>query len=148
MNNNGNSQVFQLFQIHVSTNCDGAANFGEKLRRERYETNEVIYGETGSFQRDLLLTKFYNKGIRSSLASCTIIDEVDNMCIDNICNTLYISHSIGDLKFVKELYLHIWAAVNMKDCDTYSEESVRMVEQYINKQIEQSIIVFPSHLPT
>lgn len=50
-------QMFGLFNINVSNNCDAKANADENVRKERYAKNEVIYGEIGHFQRDLLLTK-------------------------------------------------------------------------------------------
>lgn len=50
-------QMFALFDIHVSNNCDAKANGDENLRKERYAKNQVIYGEIGNFQRDILLTK-------------------------------------------------------------------------------------------
>ena len=72
--------MFEIFDINVSCNCDEEANANEKVRKERYEKNSVIYGEIGHFQRDILLTKYYEKDIRKQLAKCLIVDEVDSMC--------------------------------------------------------------------
>jgi hypothetical protein len=129
--------MFGLFDISVSNNCDAEVSSNEKLRKERYEKNTVIYGEIGHFQRDILLTKYYEKDIRSKLATCLIIDEVDSMCIDNMCNTLYISHQIADLRYLKELYCFIWQAVNMKDTNEYTMVNVEKVEKFIQKLIKE-----------
>ena len=80
--------------------------------------NNVIYGEIGYFQRDILLQNFFNKEIRpnakQTVGDILILDECDNMMIDNANKVLYISHSIDDLKYIKDLFLHIWGAVNGK----------------------------------
>ena len=139
-------EMFDIFGISVSNNCDADANANEKLRRERYEKNAVVYGEIGHFQRDILLTKYYDKDIRKELASCLIIDEVDSMCIDNMCNTLYISHQIADLRYLKEIYCYIWQAVNARDTWQYSVANVEKVKEYIEKLSGDKQLHFPSNL--
>ena len=125
--------MFSKFGIKVSCNCDAAADNNETLRRERYENNHVIYGEIGHFQRDLLLTKYYGKDIRMKNATCLIVDEVDSMCIDNMCNTLYISHQIADLRYMSDIFVYIWQAVNAHDTGIYSIQNVKKV-YYFNKR--------------
>jgi hypothetical protein len=139
-------EMFNLFKIKVSNNCDSKANAEESTRRERYEKNSVIYGEIGHFQRDLLLTKYYNKNIRKSLATCLIIDEVDSMCIDNMCNTLYISHQIGDLRELKDIYIYIWQAVNTPGTSSHTTRNVEEVKKYIEKLIQNKQITYPCNL--
>lgn len=139
-------EMFSLFCIKVSNNCDAKAEADESVRRDRYAKNEVIYGEIGHFQRDLLLTKYYNKNIRHKLANCLIVDEVDSMCIDKMCNTLYISHQIADLRELKDIYVYIWQAVNARDCSKHTAQNISNVESYINKLITERIIRYPSNL--
>lgn len=45
-----------------------------------------------------------------------ILDEADNMVIDNADKTLYISHHITDMRHLRDVFLHIWGAVNSNDC--------------------------------
>ena len=139
-------EMFGIFDISVSNNCDAEANSNEKLRKERYEKNSVIYGEIGHFQRDILLTKYYDKDIRKANATCLIIDEVDSMCIDNMCNTLYISHQIADLRYIKEIYCFIWQAVNSNDTSNYTSVNVNKVKEYIEKLIQENQIHYPKSL--
>lgn len=120
--------MFGKFGITVSCNCDADADANEALRRERYSNNKIMYGEIGHFQRDLLLTKYYDKTIRTNHATCLIVDEVDSMCIDNICNTLYISHQIADLRFISDIFVFIWQAVNARDTSYYSIQNVKKVD--------------------
>ncbi|CAF0718769.1 unnamed protein product [Brachionus calyciflorus] len=139
-------EMFEFFGISVSNNCDSLANSDENLRKERYSKNTIIYGEIGNFQRDILLTKYFEKEIRNNLAGCLIVDEVDSMCIDNICNTLYISHQISDLSYLKDIYCSIWHAVNLKDTSNYTEENVNKVKNYLENLIEKKHFLFPSNL--
>ncbi len=41
--------------------------------------------------------------------------------IDNADKTLYISHDINDLKYLRDLFIQIWACVNSKTESYYSE---------------------------
>lgn len=130
--------MFAKFGITVSCNCDADADANEAIRRERYANNKIMYGEIGHFQRDLLLTKYYDKNIRAKHATCLIVDEVDSMCIDNICNTLYISHQIADLRFISDIFVFIWQAVNSPDTGFYSIQNVKKVIwsfSFVNIQI-------------
>ncbi len=138
--------MFALFKINVTNNCDAAADANEATRKERYEQNTVVYGEIGHFQRDLLLTKYYNKGIRKQLATCLIIDEVDSMCIDNMCNTLYISHQIASLRELKDIYIRIWQATNLSGSSEYTTRNVDQVKKYIERLIDERQIKIPFNL--
>ncbi|RNA04041.1 pre translocase subunit, partial [Brachionus plicatilis] len=137
---------FKLFNLNVSNNCDLDASQYEHVRQNRYQNNQVIYGVIGNFQRDLLLTKYYAKPIRKELATCLIVDEVDSMCIDNMCNTLYISHQIADLKYLKDVYVYIWQAVNMFDTAEYTVKNVEKIKSFIELKIKESQIVYPTSL--
>ena len=112
--------MFAKFGIEVSCNCDADADANEVLRRERYASNKIMYGEIEHFQRDLLLTKYYGKNIQGNHATCLIVDEVDSMCIDNICNTLYISHQIADLRFMSDIFVaHFCSYLADRECTGY-----------------------------
>ena len=55
-----NKDIYQLLQVTVGHNCsDETAE-----RKKSYKENQVVYGEMGMFQRDLLLDRFYDKNIR------------------------------------------------------------------------------------
>ncbi|CAF0787513.1 unnamed protein product [Brachionus calyciflorus] len=138
--------MFGLFGFSVSNNCDAKASMDEKVRKDRYEKNEIVYGEIGHFQRDLLLTKYYDKDIRKKLATCLIVDEVDSMCIDNICNTLYISHQIADLRLLKALYVHVWKAVNDPELAEFCPMNEKKVKEYVQKLIDDGLVMLTENL--
>ena len=135
----GYKSFYSLFDIKVSNNCDHDCDNptkGEKTRIKRYRNNTVIYGETSYFQRDILLTKFFNKKLRPKFISdVLIIDECDNMLIDNCEKILYISHNIADLRYIKDVFIHIWAAVNSQTEGMYSPKNVNKIYDYIQEML-------------
>jgi hypothetical protein len=75
-----------------------------------------------------------------------IEDEVDNMCIDNICNTLYISHQTADLAHLKQIYVYIWQAIHYSDVSDYSIQVVDKVKELILRFFNERKITYPTHL--
>lgn len=68
------------------------------------------------------------------------------MCIDNMCNTLYISHQIADLRELKDIYVFIWQAVHMRDTSEHTAHNVSQVIAYIEKLTREGHIKYPSNL--
>ena len=130
----GYADFFALFNLTCSNNCDDQCERSEEERKKRYEDACIMYGEAGFFQRDILLTKFFGKGIRpgSGIADALILDEVDNMMLDNATRTLYISHHITDMRHLRDLFIRLWAAVNGKE-SAYTEDNVRKIKKYVKK---------------
>ena len=102
--------LYDMFNVAVSHCCH------EELskRRKAYEA-DVIYGDVGSFQRDILETDFYDRKIRTD-RTCTnvFVDEVDSMLVDKGQNMLYLSHALPDMNCLDQVYLEIWSLVNAK----------------------------------
>jgi hypothetical protein len=75
--------LFQAFGVSVSNNCDQQCSNDEDIRRNRYN-NDVIYGDLGSFMRDILLMRFFeDKNVtRNRNPGAIIVDEVDSMTLD------------------------------------------------------------------
>ncbi|CAF1543390.1 unnamed protein product [Didymodactylos carnosus] len=137
---------FNLFGLNVNNNCDNAcdnSDTGESERKKRYLKNEIIYGETGYFQRDILLTKCFCKNICEKIAHTLIVDEVDNMFIDNANKMLHLSHNIVDMRYLRDLFLQIWVCVNNKIEQYYNDENVDKIRDYILKMIENNDIKVP-----
>jgi preprotein translocase subunit SecA len=79
--------LFQAFGVSVSNNCDQQCSNNEDVRRNRYN-NDVIYGDLGSFMRDILLTRFFeDKDVtRNRNPGAIIVDEVDSLTLDKGIN--------------------------------------------------------------
>ncbi|CAF0827781.1 unnamed protein product [Didymodactylos carnosus] len=71
----------------------------------------IVYGEVGSFQRDILEEEFNNNKIfgkrYENRKKCLIVDEFDNMCLDRARRILYLSHEIQSLKWLETLFINI-----------------------------------------
>ena len=110
--------LYDLFDISVSHCCH------EELskRREAYEC-DVVYGDIGSFQRDILETNFYGRMIRTNHDfDNVIIDEVDSMLVDKGETMLYLPHALPDLNALQNIYLEIWSLVNAQDFLGFPDE--------------------------
>ncbi len=58
----------------------------------------MIYGDLGSFMRDILLTRFFeDKDVtRNRYPGIIIVDEVDSLTLDKDESALYMSHNIPE----------------------------------------------------
>ncbi|MEI2697653.1 MAG: DEAD/DEAH box helicase [Microthrixaceae bacterium] len=81
--------LYALFGLTVSNNCDVEASENIEERKNRY-THAIVYGDLTSFQRDKLLTDFFEQDIVSGRNNeILIVDEVDSLLLDKGDNTLY-----------------------------------------------------------
>lgn len=136
---------FSLFSITCAVNCDVKTE-DENVRKGRYQ-NSVIYGDIGSFQRDILLTEFFGKRITMGRnADVVVVDEVDSMLLDKGDNILYLSHNIPELKLLSPLLLEIWQAVHAPDVQFGLPQDIIQVVMYIKCRIRDDAITFPNYL--
>ncbi|XP_046647765.1 uncharacterized protein LOC124337788 [Daphnia pulicaria] len=130
--------LFQAFGVSVSNNCDQKCSNDDDIRRERYN-NDVIYGDLGSFMRDILLTRFFeDKDVtRNRNPGAIIVDEVDSLTLDKGENVLYLSHNIPEMYDLMGLFVHIWTTVNAPDVVRLAESSdiVDEIRQLIEPMI-------------
>ena len=143
-----NESLYSILGIRVANNCDEECQKNVKERQKRFRECQVIYGDIGSFQRDLLLTTFLEQDVLSNRhAKSVIVDEVDSMLIDKSDNILYLSHPIPDLRRLRMLYVEIWVAVNDPSIQSFhlSEKILRVLE-YIRKKIDHKESLFPATL--
>lgn len=106
-----NLEVFNVFGIVVDHNCYEDID----TRREVYEKSQVIYGILSNFQRDYLLTQFYNRSLLNNHHfSNVIVDEVDSMLLDKGNNILYLSQELPDIDEVESVFHFLWQWVNQE----------------------------------
>ena len=134
--------LFEAFEVSVSNNCDQICSNDDKIRRERYN-NDVIYGDLGSFMRDILLTRYFeDKDVtRNRIPGAIIVDEVDSMTLDKGENVLYMSHNIPELYDLMNLFVQIWTLVNAPDVIRLAESSdiVDEIRQLIEPMIPSCV---------
>ena len=124
-----NRDIYQLFQVTVGHNCSDETT----KRRTSYKENQVVYGEMGMFQRDLLLDRFYDKNIRADRKfDHIIVDEVDSMILDKGKNVLYLSHDIPGMEALTPLFVKIWTYVHGRGFTGIKEDEKQVYEAVIN----------------
>ena len=103
--------LYELFGITVSYCCHDSTD-----KRQKAYHSSVIYGDIGSFQRDILETNFYDRAIRTNRTYHNVfIDEVDSMLIDKGESMLYLPHALPNMNHLDQMYLEIWSLVNSND---------------------------------
>ena len=71
---------------------------------------DIVYGDPLSFEGDILRTNFMDlvgRGHKRNF-DCIIIDEIDNICIDNIKNITELLDNFHGYKFLEYIYLFIY----------------------------------------
>jgi hypothetical protein len=138
--------LLNLFGVQVTNNCDMQCDDSEDERTLRYAENQVIYGDAGSFQKDLLLTRHFDRDIRKKSGTRLVLDEADLMLIDNSDRTLYISHNLDDFVHLRTLFVAIWHCVNSEDCALDSKRNRNKVEKLISQKMREGVIETPKTL--
>lgn len=157
---------FKIFDLETSNNCDEACEYGEgalsaeQVRQQRYYANgraiDIIYGEAGCFERDILLTEFNQTDPEQNIIgprmandaiASVIIDEVDSMLLDKANMVLYLSHNMNTLKTLERVLVAIWQVVNHDSLDdaVVNDDLVSYVSTLILQQIESGAIEIPKY---
>ena len=124
-----------------------------------YDAN-IVYGDTLSFEGDILRTNFMGimgRG-KQRLFDCIIIDEIDNIALDNLKNTTELLDSFHGYKFLEYVYFFIYK--KLKEItdgkkDTINEEKEEIIQQLTEeckkefsniKDLKNKNIYIPDHL--
>ena len=78
---------------------------------------DIVYGDTLSFEADILRTNFMGivgRGKKRPF-DCIIIDEIDNICLDNIKNITELLDDFHGYKFLEYIYLYIFLKLSEID---------------------------------
>ena len=123
------SQIYQKFYEYFGLSCDYCHEDEENnnsLVYNNYNSN-IVYGTVLSFAGDYLRTNFIGtKGRGNRNFDVIIIDEIDNICLDNIMNQTQLIDNFKGYKFLEYIYLFIYH----KHCE-YSPYSVLSVFNFL-----------------
>ncbi|CAF2922828.1 unnamed protein product [Rotaria sp. Silwood2] len=145
---------FELLKLESGHICSENDDINHQSYRPDLSTKQgnIVYGEVGAFQRDILEDEFNNKkifGIRyKDREKCLIIDEVDNMCLDRARHVLYLSHEIASLKWLETLFINLWAAVLRTEVNNSNEisQNIEDISYFMKKNIENKNIYVSEYL--
>ena len=105
-------EFYNLFGLSVDyckTNNDIELNDSNLENFKCYDA-DIVYGDTLSLEGDILRSNFMGIVGRGNKRpfDCIIIDEIDNICIDNIKNTTELLDNFHGYKFLEYIYLYIY----------------------------------------
>lgn len=125
-----------------------------KQRPECFECYkaDIVYGDPLSFEGDILRTNFMGLVGRGNKRDfdCIIIDEIDNICIDNIKNITELLDNFHGYKFLEYIYLFIYNELVKLDKKIWKEVEFNEIkhELYIlakKKNIIDDLVKISKH---
>ena len=135
---------YSLLGLNSMSNCHKDLRDNEDKRRIAYRQSQIVYGEISSYQRDFLVSEYMDKKVRDCVSKeqystelVVIADEVDSLVIDNAGKSLYISHEVGDMQYLSEIFEKIWELVNEIESGTEGTKSWEDTE--LHKQVLQAV---------
>ena len=101
--------LFGLSVDYCKTNNDKELSESNLENLKCYDAN-IVYGDSLSLESDILRTNFMGIVGRGNKRpyDCIIIDEIDNICIDNIKNTTELLDNFQGYRFLEYTYLYIY----------------------------------------
>ena len=109
------SKMFKKFYETFGLTCDYCHEDGENNQNLNYKCYEadIVYGTVLSFAGDYLRTNFIGtKGRGYRKFDIIIIDEIDNICLDNIMNQTELLDNFKGYKLLEYIYLFIYKLSN------------------------------------
>ena len=105
-------KLYKRFEISCDF-CRFDSNHNEN-QFECYKA-DIIYGDGPNFIGDILRSEFMGKKGRGNRPfDYIIIDEIDNICIDNLRNIVELIDNFPGYKYLEYLYLYIYKELNDK----------------------------------
>ena len=103
---------------------------------------DIVYGDCLSFESDILRTEFMGivgRGKKRNF-DCIIIDEIDNICIDNIKNITELLDNFHGYKFLEYVYFYIYNEIIKLDKEIWEEVG------YVEYKHEISVLAMKKHI--
>ena len=116
---------YDVFGITVDY-CNGENKYNELSDTQPYYKADICYGDELSFEGDILRSEFLGLTGRGDKRSfdCIIIDEIDNICLDNIKNMTELVDNFKGYKYLEYCYLFIF------------NELLEIEKEYIGKDLK------------
>ena len=140
---------FKQLGLQAAVNCTE----DDDTNQQAYKSH-IVYGDVGSFQRDVLTEESKPGGTSFSARysdlsrNCLLVDEVDNMFLDKAQHMLYLSHETATLKHLEYLLIMIWSAVlsvNEKNELPVDKVTTQLAHK-LAILIDNGMIVIPEYL--
>ena len=162
------SKMFKKFYETFGLTCDYCHEDGENNKNLNYKCYEadIVYGTVLSFAGDYLRTNFIGtKGRGYRKFDIIIIDEIDNICLDNIMNQTELLDNFKGYKLLEYIYLFIYYNLqiilsefakhnnNKFEISFFKSNQINIIKklletfnEFYNRNLVTKEIKFPSHL--
>ena len=136
---------YDIFGITVDY-CNGENKYNEISNTRPYYKADICYGDELSFEGDILRSEFLGLTGRGDKRGfdCIIIDEIDNICLDNIKNMTELVDNFKGYKYLEYCYLFVFNELleiekeyignNLKYKKSQKKE---IIEKLYNKVLEE-----------
>ena len=158
-----NKKFFEFFGLTCDYCHEDEDKTNESLIYKNYDS-DIVYGSILSFAGDYLRTSFIGtKGRGNRKFDVIIIDEIDNICLDNIMNQTQLIDNFKGYKFLDYIYIFIYyklqqiCFVENKNFDisflrnektAIVEKLLSIFDDFYNNNFYTKTIKFPPHLHT
>jgi len=158
-----NKQFYAFFGLTCDYCHEDENNTNQTLTYQNYYS-DIVYGSMLSFAGDYLRTSFVgSKGRGNRKFEVIIIDEIDNICLDNIMNQTELVDNFKGYKFLEYFYLFIYyylQQICFKECRssgrnallnnkaTIVEKLLDKFNEFYSQNSSTKAIKFPPHLET
>ena len=106
------SLSLEQFYSFYNLKCDFCKDDkNNKSNQNNYEcyNSDICYGDSVNFEGDILRSEFLGQiGRGKRPFDCIIVDEIDNLCIDNLKNQTELLDNFPGYKFLEYFYLFIY----------------------------------------
>ena len=132
-------KIFYSYYDLTTDYCRVQKKINEKNNNFSYYDTNICYGDSLSFEGDILRSQFLKEiGRGNRPFDCIIVDEIDNLCIDNLRNQTELLDNFPGYKFLDYFYLHIYDSL-IKIVNNYKIKNKINFDE-IN-DIEKTIII-------
>ena len=100
---------YKIFELDVDF-CRKDSKINEENNCYEFYDADIVYGDALNFEGDILRTNFMDNVGRGKKREfgCIIIDEIDNICLDNIKNMTEIIDNFKGYKYLDYYYIVIY----------------------------------------
>ena len=107
----------------------------DEIKNECYVA-KIVYGDGTNLIGDILRSDFLGKKGRGNRSfDYIIIDEIDNICIDNLRNVVELIDNFPGYKYLEYLYLFIYKALK-NEVDKFKKKYIKDFEKELQKKWE------------
>ena len=161
-----NLKIFYSYYSLTTDYCRIQKKIDGKYNNFSFYNVNICYGDSLSFEGDILRSQFLNEVGRGERPfDCIIVDEIDNLCIDNLRNQTELLDNFPGYKFLDFFYLYIYDSLiqtvnKYKETNIFNEinkiDKIRIINELEKKirnfliknknEFEEKKIYYPSNL--